>query len=165
MVFEDRILVNPRLLRLKNPQTNEVIDWEIQDLEPEEVVQEGTEINAQVMNEIQTTVVDGLNSTSTTDALSANQGKVLNEKMFPMEILAYNYNIDNIKQSGFYGIFNATGTLPTGYSTSDNNIFIESIMWNSDYGRQILHDVRTNNTYIRIINNNNWQSWHKFTLE
>lgn len=52
MVFEDRILVNPRLLRLKNPQTNEVIDWEIQDYEQEEIVQEGTEINAQVMNEL-----------------------------------------------------------------------------------------------------------------
>ena len=105
------------------------------------------------------TIVDGLNSTSTTDALSANQGKVLNEKMFPMEILANNYNIDNIKKSGFYGIFNATGTLPTGYSTSDNNIFIESIMWSSDLGRQILHDVRTKNTYIRNLSANSWNSW------
>lgn len=105
------------------------------------------------------TVVDGLNSTSTTDALSANQGKVLNEKMFPMEILANNYNIDNIKKSGFYGIFNATGTLPTGYSTSDNNIFIENIMWSSDFGRQILHDVRTKNTYIRNLSANSWNSW------
>jgi microcystin-dependent protein len=116
-------------------------------------------IKARQSSGIVATVVDGLNSTSTTDALSANQGKVLNEKMFPMEILANNYNIDNIKKLGFYGIFNATGTLPTGYSTSDNNIFIESIMWSSDSGRQILHDVRTKNTYIRNLSANSWSSW------
>lgn len=116
-------------------------------------------IKARQSSGIIATVVDGLNSTSTTDALSANQGKVLNEKMFPMEILANNYNIDNIKQSGFYGIFNATGTLPTGYSTSDNNIFIESIMWSSDYGRQILHDVRSESTYIRNLSADSWHSW------
>ena len=116
-------------------------------------------IKARQSSGIVATVVDGLNSTSTTDALSANQGKVLNEKMFPMEILANNYNIDNIKKTGFYRIFNATGTLPTGYSTSDNNIFIESIMWSSDFGRQILHDVRTKNTYIRNLSANSWNSW------
>lgn len=74
-------------------------------------------------------------------------------------------NIDTLKENGKYGIFNATGTLPSGYSSSDNNIIIECIMWTNDYGRQILHDVRTTNTYIRIINNNTWYSWHKFTLE
>lgn len=116
-------------------------------------------IKARQSSGVVATVVDGLNSTSTTDALSANQGKVLNDKMFSMETLANNYNIDNIKQSGFYGILNATGTLPTGYSTSDNNIFIESIMWSSDYGRQILHDVRSESTYIRILSADSWKSW------
>ncbi len=58
MVFEDRILVNPRLLRLKNPETGEVIDFEIQDLEEDEIVQEGTEINAQVMNEMQSGITE-----------------------------------------------------------------------------------------------------------
>lgn len=52
MVFEDRILVNPRLLRLKNPTTGEIIDWEIQDLEEDEIIQEGTEISAETMNNL-----------------------------------------------------------------------------------------------------------------
>lgn len=50
MVFEDRIQVNPRLLRLKNTNNNEVIDFEIQDLEPEEIIQEGTEVTAESLN-------------------------------------------------------------------------------------------------------------------
>ena len=50
MIFEDRIQENPRLLRLKNTSNDEVIDFEIQDLEPEEIIQEGTEIGAEELN-------------------------------------------------------------------------------------------------------------------
>lgn len=50
MVFEDRIQVNPRLIRLLDPRTNEIVDFEIQDLEPEEIIQEGTEITAENLN-------------------------------------------------------------------------------------------------------------------
>lgn len=50
IIFEDRILKNPRLLRLKNPNTNEIIDWEIQDLNQDEIEQEGTEIAANILN-------------------------------------------------------------------------------------------------------------------
>lgn len=53
MVFEDRIQKNPRLLRLKDPRTNEIVDFEIQDLTTDEVIQEGTEINAKVFNKFQ----------------------------------------------------------------------------------------------------------------
>lgn len=52
MVFEDRILKNPRLLRLKNSETGEIVDWEIQDLKPSEIEQEGTEINAELLNDL-----------------------------------------------------------------------------------------------------------------
>jgi microcystin-dependent protein len=108
------------------------------------------------------TVVDSLNSTSTTDALSANQGRLLNEKIYM--VLPQGSNINNLLENGKFGIFNATGTLPTGYSTSDNNIIIENIMWNNEYGRQILHDVRTTNTFIRCINGGLWQSWRQFAI-
>lgn len=40
-------------------------------------------IKARQSSGVVATVVDGLNSTSTTDALSANQGRVLNEKIIP----------------------------------------------------------------------------------
>lgn len=75
------------------------------------------------------------------------------------EYLEESYNIDNIKENGTFGVFNATGTLPTGYSASDNNFIVECFMWASDYGRQILHDVRSNKIYIRNLFNNVWQPW------
>ena len=53
MIFKDRIQKNPRLLRLKHPITGEIINWEIQDLTADEIVQEGTEINADVLNKMQ----------------------------------------------------------------------------------------------------------------
>lgn len=53
MVFEDRILKNPRLLRLKNQDTGEITDFEMQDLKPDEIVQEGTEVNAETLNQMQ----------------------------------------------------------------------------------------------------------------
>lgn len=53
MIFKDRIQKNPRLLRLKHQITGEIINWEIQDLTADEIVQEGTEINADVLNKMQ----------------------------------------------------------------------------------------------------------------
>lgn len=50
MIFEDRIQKNPRLFRLKDPRTNEIVDFEIQDLLPEEIEQEGTEVDAAYLN-------------------------------------------------------------------------------------------------------------------
>lgn len=115
------------------------------------------------------TVVDNLNSTSTTDALSANQGKTLNENISVVNekifvVLDNATNIDNLKENGKYGIFNASGTLPSGYSISDNNVIIECIMWSENFGRQILHDVRTTKTYIRNLSSGVWQAWKAFTI-
>lgn len=80
-------------------------------------------------------------------------------------VLENGFNINNIKENGRYGIFNASGTLPSGYSTSDNNVIIDCIMWSSLYGRQILHDVRTERTYVRNINNGTWRSWTQYTTQ
>lgn len=75
-----------------------------------------------------------------------------------------NANLDNLTNTGIYGVFNATGTLPSGYSSNDNNFFIEVLFWYVDYGRQIAHDVRTNRTFIRNMNNGIWQSWKEFQI-
>ena len=50
MFFIDRIQKNPRLIRLKNLTTQTTTDYEIQDLAPSEIQQEGTEVNASVLN-------------------------------------------------------------------------------------------------------------------
>ena len=93
-------------------------------------------------------------STSNTDTYSCN---FINKKQY--ETLTAGTSVDTIKTTGKYGIFNATGTLPIGYSSSDNNVFIECIMWGSDYGRQFLYDVRTTATYTRVLSNGSWQIW------
>jgi len=86
-----------------------------------------------------------------------NIEEAINE--IPMKVLSNGYDIDILKKSGTYGIFNATGTLPNGFSTTDNNIFIQCFMWFENYGRQILRDVRTNKTFSRNLNNGVWQTW------
>lgn len=86
-----------------------------------------------------------------------NIEEAINE--IPMKVLSNGYDIDTLKKSGTYGIFNATGSLPTGYSTSDNNIFIECYMWGTAFGRQVFHDVRTNKIFYRILSNDVWQEW------
>ena len=52
MLFEDRIQKNPKLLRLKNQSTGEIIDWEIQELKDDEIEQKGTEVSAELLNGI-----------------------------------------------------------------------------------------------------------------
>lgn len=108
------------------------------------------------------TVVDTLSSTSATDGLSANQGRILNNKIYVQS--AQGTNIDNLRENGKYGILNATGTLPSGYSSSDNNIIIECIMWTNTYGKQILHDIRSDETYIRRLENGAWHSWKQISI-
>lgn len=102
--------------------------------------------------------VVNVESDSTTDAYSCDyvNGAIRKSKN---ETLSNEANIDNITSSGVYGIFNATGTLPSGY-TSDNNIFIHSMVWgNGNYGRQVLYDIRSNNIYTRQKSHGTWNSW------
>lgn len=106
--------------------------------------------------------VTNVTTTSDTDTYSCNYINTINNKIY--SVLSRNTNIDNLKTVGTYGIFNATGTLPSGYNQTDNNIFIDVLMWSNDYGRQILHDVRTTNTYVRNLSNNAWQSWKQINM-
>lgn len=72
-------------------------------------------------------------------------------------------NIDNLYSYGMhiYGVTNATGTLPSGYD-STNSFFIETYMWElSNFGRQLLYDVSSNKSFMRIRNNDTWGSWQR----
>ena len=75
------------------------------------------------------------------------------------KVLGDSYNIDELKLNGKFAVLNATGTLPSGYSTEDNNFFIECYMWFEHYGRQVLRDVRTNKTFLRNLYNGVWQPY------
>ncbi len=100
----------------------------------------------------------------TTDMTEFERQTVRNQNNLYLEtgiqkVLSNGYNIDKLKLNGKFAILNATGTLPSGYSAEDNNIFIECYMWSEHYGRQILYDVRTNKTYSRNLFNDVWQSF------
>lgn len=64
--FKNRIQSNPRLLRLKNPTTGEIIDYEIQDLQESEIVENGTEMTAEVLNEMQSNIEESCVAVSPT---------------------------------------------------------------------------------------------------
>ena len=77
-------------------------------------------------------------------------------------------NINNLKEPGFhlYHISDATGSLPSGY-TSDNDIFIESyiISDESNFGRQILLDINSNRMFLRSLSSDVWSAWAEVYTE
>lgn len=64
--FKNRIQSNPRLLRLKNPSTERIIDYEIQDLQESEIVENGTEMTAEVLNQMQSNIEESCVAVSPT---------------------------------------------------------------------------------------------------
>lgn len=80
-----------------------------------------------------------------------------------MKTLEDGYNIDNLKINGKFLITNATGTLPEGYTSEDNAFFIENFSWFEHYGRQILHDIKTQKTYVRHFYDDVWQPYEVLT--
>ncbi|MBO5143033.1 MAG: hypothetical protein J6C46_08640 [Clostridia bacterium] len=96
----------------------------------------------------------GINCIAEAEGLWVNGEEISNCK-----ILSEGTNIDELKRSGNFAIYNARGTLPSGYSTTDNNIFIKCYQWFKNYGRQLLFDVRTNKTFSRNLNNGVWKDW------
>jgi hypothetical protein len=110
MIFEDRIQVNPRLFRLKDPRTNEIVDFEIQDLLPEEIEQEGTEItaenlNGQIVNEY---------SESTSNVYSADY---INSKMLKVFTVQFTLGTFTAYQDKYDQTYTITNTdIPANYT-------------------------------------------------
>lgn len=101
-------------------------------------------------------VIDNLNTDNGAVPLSAKQGKILNEKM---RVTSTGTNIDDINDYGVFYIFNATGTLPVGYSTTDNNIILISYQWDSLWLTQECKDIRSNRKSLRTKKNGTWGPW------
>jgi hypothetical protein len=125
-------------MRIKKIEQN-TRDFNITDA----IVDGGTDLNEATFNQMQDNIEEEFNK-------------------IPMRILSNGTNIDDLKTNGIYGILNATGTLPSVF-TSDNNIFIHNYIWGTDWGRQILYDVRANNTFSRQLANGTWSGWRKVT--
>lgn len=96
MNIEDRILQNPKKIILKNTDTGEIMNFEIQD-DPENVIQEGTKLNSSFFNEC------------------------INER-FPIGKVEVFYDLEN--HSNYMGLqweLCCSGRFPVGYSASDEN--------------------------------------------
>ena len=49
------------------------------------------------------------------------------------------------------------------FFTADNNVIVHNYIWDTNWGRQILYDVRANTIFSRQKNNGNWTNWCKIT--
>lgn len=119
-------------------------------------------------------VVDLLSSTSTTDALSANQGKILNEKIVGIlngmivnggngrSLCIDNQDLNTIRDNGFYygnGVING----PTIYGY----LLVISHFSSPNYAVQIfIHQSSSSDIriYIRQCDADNWNGWRQFSL-
>lgn len=68
-------------------------------------------------------------------------------------------NLDTDVKNGFQHAWNATGTLPVGWTT-DNDIYVLST-WdgNSNWQRQVIFDIRSNNIFQRAKMGGTWSVW------
>lgn len=109
-------------------------------------------------------VVDALNSASTVDALSANQGKVLSSRFDEISTgtgrpKEYTGNIDNINVTSFYYVRNASGTFLNGVSKYGYLRTYKSWYENTER-KQIYMPYDTDNIYTRTCNNQGtWSAW------
>ncbi len=62
---------------------------------------------------------------------------------------------------GWFNFFNAKGTLPSGYSPTDNDFLIENKGVNNDWIRQILYDVRSYKKFERMRLDGSWSEWRE----
>ena len=69
-------------------------------------------------------------------------------------------NIDDLSL-GWHNVFNATGTLPPGYTSNNNDFLIENKGVGVDWYRQILYDVRSYKKFERMRLNGSWSDWRE----
>ena len=97
-----------------------------------------------------TTVEDILTSTSATNALSANQGRVLNEMIVPTE---YTGDLDNAGTGRWYcGALVANIPSATAY-------IVDSLVYSSSHAIQIAYRRSGDYVFVRRKNNGTWSDW------
>ncbi len=100
-------------------------------------------------------------SGSTKDTYSCSY---LNELLVSISELASGSNINNLAYKGFhlYAVTNATGTLPSGY-TSSNRFVVQTMLAGDSTltGKQLLFDLNSDRLFIRTRNasNSTWNAW------
>lgn len=105
-----------------------------------------------------TKVINNTTSTSTTDALSANMGKVLNDEKAASKVLAVDTDLNTVKTPGIYscGGGNSIKNKPTGLDAIGLIVVHNA---SGEYYTQILTTSTNRNTYRRTCVNGTWSNW------
>ncbi len=113
---------------------------------------DGTLIN------LSTKVINNTTSDSTTDALSAAQGKVLNDEKAASKVLASDVDLNTVKTPGIYscGVGNSVKNKP---AEIDAIGLIVVHNGTGEYYTQILTTDTNRKTYRRYCKDGTWDSW------
>lgn len=105
-----------------------------------------------------TKVINNTTSTSTTDALSAAQGKILNDEKAASKVLAVDTDLDTVKTPGIYscGGGNSIKNKPSGLDAIGLIVVHNA---SGEYYTQILTTNTNASTYRRICANGTWNAW------
>ena len=108
-------------------------------------------------------IQNNLTSTSTTDSLSANQGKILNNTKLDRAVVLTSENLDNMTTPALYysGGGNSVTNKPDGVDAF--GLFVYHIASGFKMQELTAHDTRK--VYTRYYNSSTWSSWveRKFT--
>ena len=105
-----------------------------------------------------TKIINNTTSTSTTDALSAAQGKILNDEKAASKVLAVDTDLDTVKTPGIYscGGGNSIKNKPSGLDAIGLIVVHNA---SGEYYTQILTTNTNASTYRRICANGTWNAW------
>lgn len=111
------------------------------------------------------TVIDNLYSNSKTDALSANMGRELNEKITPQRIRQTGTDLNDYKENGTF-VFTEDET-PLNIPVGSNGTLIvikpnDGVIIKQIWLRTGTSNVNDSNTYTRIFQNGEWSGWSKY---
>lgn len=109
-------------------------------------------------------VYDGLDSSSTEDALSANQGKVLNniiETKFVNSIKA-NTNLNNLTDIGFHYCATSAIAQTLANNPAGSINFTMIVMCKSDLRTQVIF-AGGNRIYTRTSTSSGWGHWYSYS--
>lgn len=125
--FKNRIQSNPRLLRLKNPITGQIIDYEIQDLQESEIVENGTEMTAEVLNTMQSNIEESCVAVSPTQPIT-NERVWIQKGKNRLKLEETTQTVNGVTIT-----INSDGSITLNGTATDNTSFI--------FSKKIIKDV------------------------
>lgn len=108
-------------------------------------------------------VYDGLDSTSTDDALSANMGKTLNDNLndFQFTSIEEDANLNSFIHPGLYGCM--TAAIAQSLSNCPTTSNFSMIVMRKSQGNQTQVIFTGQYIYTRTRSSSGWGDWYKFT--